>query len=64
VGVIVRGTVIVALGVGPGRPGVLVAVGQVNAVQSALQQLPSAAAPLSQTSPGWRMPSPQTGHAG
>ena len=52
VGIAVRVDVGVAVGVG---------VRQTKAEQFALQHAPSAAAPLSHTSPRWRIPSPHTG---
>ena len=64
IGVAVRIGVGVRVAVGTWGVAVTVTVGHVNAVQVALQQLPSAAAPLSHTSPYWRMPSPHTGQFG
>jgi hypothetical protein len=60
--------VTVDVGVGPVAwtvgVGEAVGVGQLRARQSLWQQTPSAPAPGSHGSPGWRTPSPQTGHAG
>ena len=66
-GVAVRIGVAVRVGVTAVDVGVTVAVGvgvtQVKAEQVSLQQAPPGPA-FSHTSPGWRMPSPHTGHAG